>query len=48
MSKNINENCNCPNTDCPRNKNCNECKAFHDGNTYYKRNPPKETEQGAE
>jgi len=25
----INQNCNCPKTECPRHGNCNDCVEFH-------------------
>ena len=31
------QNCPCPNTDCPRNRNCEACLAHHEGNGYCKR-----------
>jgi len=36
-----NLDCSCPYKDCPRNGNCDACKAYHNGDTHCKKNPPK-------
>lgn len=33
MAQELNSNCNCPKTECPRHGNCMECVEFHKNNS---------------
>jgi len=41
MPKSEKEKCRCPYKDCKRNGKCDECIAYHNGDTYCKKNPQK-------
>jgi len=45
MFKNGKDQCSCPNKDCKRNANCDECWAYHNGNTYCVKEQKKNAEQ---
>ncbi|MCL1823335.1 MAG: hypothetical protein FWG44_03945 [Oscillospiraceae bacterium] len=39
MFRNGTDKCSCPHIECKRNGKCDECFAYHKGQTYCKKNP---------